>query len=1146
MIAQERLELLPTLVYGLADNFQESTTHTASLFNIILKILPHLILPLRGSNEDLGLRVKLGLAERAVDADFLATWLGKLILFTNAPSNSKNRPGLSAGDCDFLQLYGKGELWASRGPGSSSNGMDLTETKIVSANFLSSGAFVEIERFLPALYASADSNSRLADIGDDMLKRATPAISLDDRLLLEKLFIVYLGTRGLSGSLPARRPLQTKILALFCKSEEAATFVPQILQIVKEALEPQDQNRDTVLSTQKQGLEATKLRTQIFAFTNWTARIGSTECLKALAPNLVTDLRTYVETQGWPRINNVPGGTSIGELNSRNYCYESIGLLAKAGPIELLVEPNLDLLRWLLSSLSCDASGNDVSISIEQALSSVLSTFARSADSEIEHALTDLLVHNMSLEVGEADTYGNTAIRSTRYVAIRLANRCLPFHNVRARWMDVLALSGGSRERNEVIEEGKRGLDPYWYKTLNPDNNLPTAKEQTSELSRYMMPDFNDLIEVLFIGKEASSDRHQQLGCGLSSAITFCRCILLHQALSSNNRSPIVDAEWKRNIDAVIMNDEKGREEIRKYFQDMCNNTAESFHVLTLLRAALDGLANQNSGDAESSGDCMLELCSLIPERLLSEMSTRVYQLQGPIFSNRYRSRRIASHVFGILASRGEDMNPDIGKSLDLFSTKIVAWKSSVGSEIHEVHGSILATGYWLSRRNYLNDNLSLRSDSEEAYITAIITILSTGREKDLLDAATSAIDQLFLYGSLTAKSTLAHIEMSSLIDKVISRAEAGDENSVLTLGHMAMQCDEDDVDTSVLNKIINCLYALHEKRQPELQFAVGAALSCAAAGWQSKSLVGFQDVDRGSPPTSAQRSTTLTTILEAVLNDCKTTKPALRQGSVIWLLCIVQYCGHLDEVQKSLRRCQIAFKGFLADRESLNQETASRGLTLVYDKGDRSLKDNLVKDLVGSFTSTNAGLAGSVSSETQLFETGALPTGDGSVTTYKDIMSLASEVGDSSLIYRFMSLASNNAIWSSRAAFGRFGLSSILSDSSVDGYLSQNPKLYPALFRYRFDPNSNVRTAMNDIWSALVKDPQAIISDHFDAIMDDLLKNILGKEWRVRQASCAAIADLVQGKSLEKYEKFLSRIWTLTFKVIYFPTYTTCNLLSM
>lgn len=69
----------------------------------------------------------------------------------------------------------------------------------------------------------------------------------------------------------------------------------------------------------------------------------------------------------------------------------------------------------------------------------------------------------------------------------------------------------------------------------------------------------------------------------------------------------------------------------------------------------------------------------------------------------------------------------------------------------------------------------------------------------------------------------------------------------------------------------------------------------------------------------------------------------------------------------------------------------------------------------------------------------------------------------------------------------------------------------------HRFDPNTNVQRSMNDIWNSLVKDSSGTIDKHFDAIMDDLLASILGKEWRVRQACCAAIADLVQGRSIEK-----------------------------
>ncbi|KAK0947580.1 proteasome component M29, partial [Friedmanniomyces endolithicus] len=73
----------------------------------------------------------------------------------------------------------------------------------------------------------------------------------------------------------------------------------------------------------------------------------------------------------------------------------------------------------------------------------------------------------------------------------------------------------------------------------------------------------------------------------------------------------------------------------------------------------------------------------------------------------------------------------------------------------------------------------------------------------------------------------------------------------------------------------------------------------------------------------------------------------------------------------------------------------------------------------------------------------------------------------------------------------------------------------------------------MNDIWNALVKDSTATIDKYFDDIMEDLLTSILGKEWRVRQACCAAVADLVQGRPLDRYEQYLERIWTQCFRVL-------------
>lgn len=1121
---QERVALLPLLLQGFHSNYEESTTLTASLFSLLLKILHSFSLPERGSGEDITLREKFGFIEKSEDAALLANWLGKLILFNIPQAGTTRCPGLSVEDCSFLKPQSKPDVWNPSAKG----GLNLVETKVVAAKFLASGAFLDAERFLPALFASADPISRLADVGDDILKRATSSISLEHHALVKKLFEIYLGTPGSEGSLPARVPLQAKILALLSKSKLSSSFVVQSIQIVREGLTP---HHNDGVGTSKHGLEASKLRVQVFAFTNWLARISSPEDIRAFASEIIFRLRDYIELQGWPVYKTEESRPDPAELKSRGYGYECIGLLAAACPDSVLIEPNLDILRWLLTALSADPSGNDISISIEQALSNILGVFGQGLDPNIEEALTELLLRHMNRFPGDTDGQ-LPVVRSTRFVAVRFANRCLPYRNVTARWIDMLAIAGDVNDRSEVKEEGKKGLDPYWFRMFNPPkDNLDKGD------SKYQFPAFPDLVEKFFgpgtpWNSLTAVGSQVQLANAFNPAISFCRYILLHYGLSSTEKAPGINAEWEKNIDALVLNDEESRGHLKEYLKNiLATHDRSSYAVQLYLIASFRGMTSNIGEDSYRSGESCLELASLCPDSILDHLRTNIPNLQDSILSNQRSSRETASHLFGILASREQGLDENVLRMVRVFDQKIRDWRQAIGVEVFQSHGALLANSYFLSRLTYRAKVSLDQHELRLKLVTSCLDILSESRDKMLLDAAVTALADLSLFGTIMPDEIPLPHTASALLQKLRERSKTGDEKAIAALGFLAMQCTESQSEKPTLDTIVKILYGLEEVRQPEVQFAIGSALSCAAAGWRSKALIANLEI-QGPLPQTPERNSTMSKVFDNVLSDCRATKPSLRQASVIWLLCLVQYCGHLEDGQTRLRRCQAAFKSFLSDRESLNQESASRGLTLVYEKGNRALKDDLIRDLVGSFTGTSTGLVGNVSGETELFEPGALPTGDGSVTTYKDIMSLASEIGDPGLVYRFMSLASNNAIWSSRAAFGRFGLSNILSDSSVDGYLSQNTKLYPALFRYRFDPNTNVRSSMNDIWNALVRDPTAIIDQHFDAIMDDLLKNILGREWRVRQASCAAIADLVQGRPLENYEKYLTRIWTLTFKV--------------
>lgn len=164
--------------------------------------------------------------------------------------------------------------------------------------------------------------------------------------------------------------------------------------------------------------------------------------------------------------------------------------------------------------------------------------------------------------------------------------------------------------------------------------------------------------------------------------------------------------------------------------------------------------------------------------------------------------------------------------------------------------------------------------------------------------------------------------------------------------------------DSEPLSSILTTLYGLYELKQAEIHFTVGEALSCAGACWQSDVLLLNLDVT-SSYQGRMKRPSTFESLLAKLLKDCKTTKPSLKKASGIWLFSLIQNCGHLSEVQARLRECQAAFMGLLSARDELVQETASRGLSLVYEQGDKTLREKLVNDLVASFTGTSAQLKG-------------------------------------------------------------------------------------------------------------------------------------------------------------------------------------------
>lgn len=500
------------------------------------------------------------------------------------------------------------------------------------------------------------------------------------------------------------------------------------------------------------------------------------------------------------------------------------------------------------------------------------------------------------------------------------------------------------------------------------------------------------------------------------AAINYCRRILLLRALE-NTETPLgIDADWERQLDVLFRSDKASRKAMKDHIMSVDQDA-----LYTYISAAFEGMLRNDGNGLGECGKCFVEIASIAPKDVIGRLAERSIELLPCIRSNNVATRFLAAQAIGILAPHPDRDEVSLKKLIETLMTDVQLWSTAVGADANKVHGSILALGYVLSRSSYYGRSSFIQGEIVGEVLTQFLSIIEGVKDASTREAVLNAIGQTSASGVLTTevieKSTL---KIDGLIKLLLAEAKKGNEKAMATLGRLSITFDEPDTSTedSPFHTIIKGLYDLYELKQPEIHFTIGEALSCVGACWDSEVLQISLDVDAGYIGRP-KRSHTFEKILEKLLQDCKTTKPSLKKASGIWLFCLIQYSGHLEQIQARLRECQAAFMGLLSAREEIVQETASRGLSLVYEQGDKELRERLVKDLVASFTGTSTQIK--VHEETELFEPGALPTGEGkSITSYKDIVSLANEVGDQSLVYKFMSLATNAATWSTRAAFGR------------------------------------------------------------------------------------------------------------------------------
>ncbi|RCI02581.1 hypothetical protein CU098_001872 [Rhizopus stolonifer] len=983
--------------------------------------------------------------------------------------NKFKYPGLSQRAVDDVTNKGKIE-WTTA---------QLKDAKLGIMNFILTPIFTDSER-LPLLVAGVcDPNHQVTSACEDGMRRWTGNVDYEDKATIQSLYKLYLGSpnaTGQSARTSAPNSVKLRVLQYLSKSIMATNMVAFMIQVIFDGIYGE--------------LTNTKLQRSAMSFLQWCARMSTESSIGPVAPVIISGLLKYINEN-----EHVQG---FDTESVKGYAYVACGLVAKKDALSSMIEIYVDL----------------------------------PTDSLIYQELQHIILK----AVQKNDPY-------SRYMALKYANAIYPFSCVFARYVCLLG-SSSSVVKLDVKEEARRGLIPFV-------RNKYGLVENVDVISPSELPKFEDLVDYIHTHKpdetySLMSKTPVIKGYPVevyAEILHFLRIIWILQVNSdhilidqyvidkvqnSMSEDPITMLNFKTSLTHMWHSDSKDKEIIERWL---------AFVELGLSPELKDPIL------LATSAQCLLEVISLGPSSISTAFKDRLSFFKSLSFSEKIDTRTLMSHIFGIIASNQSVPDADIEAILIEFCGVLEAQESKNQQQLDHRHGATLAMGCLISRCYYRKRTLS------KELVKRCVALLV-----DLLEGAPSTTFYMMAGAACQSIADIGHcqllpfpiteekdsIALHTIVEKLSRLANSCKEAKVqekatLALGHLAIPLVSNKETLDLVKPIIDGLYALADTKQVELAFAAGEAFSVIAFGWDSQAMQKHKDISEmplldnlASPIYDVQQD------IEKIIRTYVTSNRSwYRKAACIWLLSILKFGKGRPLVQTNLSNMHASFSRLLADRDDFTQECASKGLGLVYEYGDARIKEDMLYSLVGTFTEGRQIQAQSVTDNTVLFEEGALgETPDGnSITTYRELCSLASELNQPDLIYKFMNLANHNAMWTSRrgAAFGFQNLMAV-AEKEMEPYL---PRLIPKLYRYQFDPNPRVNQTMKSIWRSLVKDNQKTVDTYFDQIMEDILAGLGNRQWRIREASCAAVTDLVMGRSLAQIEPYLEKLWQMCFRAL-------------
>ncbi|KAG8388927.1 hypothetical protein BUALT_Bualt02G0176200 [Buddleja alternifolia] len=929
--------------------------------------------------------------------------------------------------------------------------------------------------------ACADSHEPVLKKGEELLKKSGSSVNLDDPNLISRLFLLFNGISGSQNIAPESKvnpgsiALRVRLMSVFCRSIAAANSFPSTLQCIFGCIF----GSDATSRLKQLGME----------FTVWVFKHARMDQLKLMGPVILTGILKTLD-------NSSKMDSDAIARETRSFCFQAIGLLAQRMP--QLFRDKIDVAVRLFDALKVESQ--NLRLIVQEATNSLAVAY-KDAPSNVLKDVELLLLQNSQVEQSEV-----------RFCAVRWATSLFDLKHCPSRFICML---GAADPKLDIREMALEGLFPGEEQRKTVWHNISTEYPKLPEMLAYILEQQPAILDSGGIGDIKLLFQSKTY----VSMIKFLLKCFEAEAAQSNLAE---DSEFSHSVGRLCL----------------------------LLEHAM---AYEGSVELHASASkALITLGSHFPQMIASRYAEKVLWIKQYLSHLDYDTREAMARLLGIASSA-----LSISSSSELISELISSISGTQKLRFETQHGLLCALGY-------VTANCLLRSPPiPESVLQSILKCLVdvvNSETGSLASVAMQALGHigiciplppLLLDSNAVSIWTILHDKLSKLLSTEDIKAV---QKTVIALGHIGVK----ESSSTHLNIALDLIFSLCWSKVEDILFAAGEALSFLWGGvpvttdmifktnysslsmssnylmgdtsssLPRLSLMGFQD-DEDYHVTV--RGAITRKLFDVLLYSNRKEE---RCAGTVWLLSLTIYCGHHPTVQKLLPEIQEAFSHLIGEQSELTQELASQGLSIVYELGDDTMKKNLVNAMVGTLTgSGKRKRAVKLVEDSEVFREGAFgesPSG-GKLSTYKELCNLANEMGQPDLIYKFMDLANYQASLNSKRG-AAFGFSKIAKHAG-DALQPHLRSLIPRLIRYQYDPDKNVQDAMAHIWKSLITDSKKAIDEHLDLIIDDLLIQCGSRLWRSREASCLALADLLQGRKFDQVGKHLKRIWTAAFRAM-------------